>query len=122
MVEPPEDFQDPIHEAGPDPVWGVGLCIVGLLIMATGGAATWHWVFNVGEGILLVGMVVFIATVVLSWNAQRKLAEGLAVGPGGAAGGPQAGAGKAKKSARKAKKAAPDESAAEAPSSSDASA
>src|SRR5690606_34599701 len=44
---------------GPDPVVGLGLFLVGLVVMATGGAATWHYVFNVGEGILLLGAVVF---------------------------------------------------------------
>lgn len=45
---------------------GVGLFVVGLVVMATGGAATWHYVFNVGEGLLLLGAVVFLASVAIS--------------------------------------------------------
>jgi hypothetical protein len=53
-----------IHvDLGPDPVWGVSVGIVGLLIMATGGAMTWHYVFNVGEGIMLLGAVMFLYAV-----------------------------------------------------------
>jgi heme/copper-type cytochrome/quinol oxidase subunit 1 len=51
------------EDVGPDPVWPLGLFIVGLLVMATGGAATWHWVFNVGETLLLIGVVWFLAAV-----------------------------------------------------------
>ena len=85
MIEPTDELTPPAFEGGPDPVWGVGVSIVGLLIMATGGAATWHWTFNIGEGILLLGMTMFLVMVVLSWNAQRKLAEEAAGVAGGAA-------------------------------------
>ena len=51
---------------GPDPVVGLGLFLVGLVVMATGGAATWHYVFNVGEGILLLGAVVFLVSTAIS--------------------------------------------------------
>jgi uncharacterized membrane protein len=54
---------------GPDPVVGVGLFVVGLLIMATGGALTWHYVFNVGEGLLLLGAILFLVSVV--WTSLR---------------------------------------------------
>lgn len=58
---------------GPDPVIGVGLFAVGLLIMATGGAFTWHYVFNVGEGILLLGAVIFLVNVTLTSHRQRPV-------------------------------------------------
>ena len=86
MVEPPEELPAPKYEGGPDPVWGVGVCVVGLFIMASGGAATWHWTFNIGEAILLLGMVVFLGAVVLSWNAQRKLAAAAPTQPAGGIG------------------------------------
>ncbi len=73
VVEPPEKLLPPKFDAGPDPVWAVGMCIVGLLIMGIGGAATWHWTFNIGEAILLLGMTLFLVCVAMSWNAQRKL-------------------------------------------------
>ena len=61
-AEEPSDELD-VHELGPDPVWGVSVGIVGLLIMATGGAMTWHYVFNVGEGMMLLGAVMFLYAV-----------------------------------------------------------
>jgi hypothetical protein len=51
---------------GPDPVLGVGLFVVGFFVMATGGAATWHYVFNVGEGVMLLGAVIFLFSVAIS--------------------------------------------------------
>jgi hypothetical protein len=55
---------------GPDPVWGIGVFIVGLVTMATGGAKTWHWVFNVGEAVMLIGIATFL--VVIAINAVRE--------------------------------------------------
>ena len=60
-------------EQGPDPVWGVGVGIIGLLTMATGGALTWHWVFNVGELVMLIGAAMFLGAVTLTSLKQRPL-------------------------------------------------
>jgi hypothetical protein len=54
------------RDVGPDPVWGVGAFCVGLLIMAIGGAATMHVVFNVGEGLMLIGAVYFLAALAIA--------------------------------------------------------
>ena len=61
---------DDASDLGPDPIWGVGLFAVGLLVMATGGAMTWHYVFNVGEGVLLLGAAVFLLSVAISSQKQ----------------------------------------------------
>jgi hypothetical protein len=50
----------------PDPAFGLGLVLLGILVMGVGGAATWHYVFNAGTGVALVGAVVFVGSVVLS--------------------------------------------------------
>ncbi len=57
-------------DVGPDPGWGVGLFVVGLLVMSVAGAATWHWVFNVGEALLLIGAMVFLAFVAMTSQKQ----------------------------------------------------
>lgn len=80
-VSPPDDDRsngraapdDEPEALGPDPVWGVGLFVVGLVVMATGGAMTWHYVFNVGEGILLFGAVVFLLFVAISSQKQDPI-------------------------------------------------
>ena len=69
----PQAPPEPTEDVGPDPVWGLGLFIVGLLIMATGGAMTWHYTFNVGEGILLLGVVVFLASVARTALLQQPV-------------------------------------------------
>lgn len=58
---------------GPDPVVGVGLVILGVLIMGIAGAATLHYVFNIGTAIAIVGAIVFLVSVVLSSLRQKKL-------------------------------------------------
>jgi hypothetical protein len=47
-------------DVGPDPVWAVGVFVVGLVVMGVGGAATWHWVFNIGTAVLLLGVLWFL--------------------------------------------------------------
>ena len=47
-------------DLGPDPVYGLGIGIVGLVVTAVGGALTWHYTFNVGQGIMLLGAAVFL--------------------------------------------------------------
>lgn len=49
--------------------------IVGLLTMATAGANTWHWIFNIGEAVLLIGVAWFLIT--LAINAVREEPLGL---------------------------------------------
>ena len=71
MMDPPEPFPSYPQDRGPDPVWAVGLFIVGLLIMAMGGAATWHWVFITGTGLLLAGATLFLLSLVRVWFKQR---------------------------------------------------
>lgn len=58
---------------GPDPVWGAGVFIVGLLVMGVGGAKTWHWTFNVGQGLLMIGSVWFLLAVALTSVRQQPL-------------------------------------------------
>jgi len=60
-------------DLGPDPVWGVGIFVVGLFVMAIGGAMTWHHVFNVGEGVLMLGAVVFLLFVAISSQKQDPI-------------------------------------------------
>jgi hypothetical protein len=62
MVER-EAQTDERTDVGPDPVWGLGLFIIGLATMGMAGAFTWHWVFVTGEAFLLVGVVWFLAAV-----------------------------------------------------------
>jgi hypothetical protein len=54
-----------------DPATGIGLFVPGLFIMALGGAATWHWIFNIGSGIMLLGMVYFVVAIALTAIQQR---------------------------------------------------
>jgi hypothetical protein len=60
-------------DPGPDPVWGLGLFIVGLFVMAIGGAGTWHWMFNIGETLLLVGVIVFVTCIAITSHRQEHL-------------------------------------------------
>ena len=86
-----------VTKPGPDPVIGVGLFVVGLLVMATGGAFTWHYVFNVGEGILLLGAIVFLANTAITslridpvdWRAVARTIIGKAEASGESERGPK---------------------------------
>jgi hypothetical protein len=57
---------------GPDPIVGVGLVIVGILIMGISGAATAHYLFNFGSGIAMLGAVLFVTFVALSTYRKNK--------------------------------------------------
>jgi hypothetical protein len=57
---------------GPDPVVGVGLVILGILIMGIAGASTAHYWFNVGTLIAIVGAVLFVTFVTFSSYKQSK--------------------------------------------------
>jgi hypothetical protein len=54
------------RRASPDPVFGLGFVLLGILVMGVGGAATWHFVFNAGTGLALLGAVLFVGSVALS--------------------------------------------------------
>ena len=60
-------------DVGPDPVWGVALGVFGLLNMAVAGALTKHWWFNVGEGFMLLGAMVFIGSVALTMLRREPI-------------------------------------------------
>lgn len=64
-------------EDAPDPVWGLGFFILGLIIMAIGGATTRHWWFNVGEGLLLIGVAVFLTFVGITSHRQEHVVKRL---------------------------------------------
>jgi len=57
----------------PDPVVGVGLVIFGVLVMGIAGAATWHYVFNVGTLFAILGALWFVVSVTLSTLAGNPL-------------------------------------------------
>lgn len=61
-------------DVGPDPVWGLGVFLIGLVTMAMAGAFTWHWVFVIGEAFLLVGVVWFLAAVARTRLKQDPVA------------------------------------------------
>lgn len=48
-----------------------------MVTMAVGGALTWHWVFIVGEGVMLLGAALFLGAVAISaWRLDgRSLQE-----------------------------------------------
>lgn len=57
-----------------DPSVGIGLVILGVLVMGVSGAATWHYPFNVGTGVAIVGAILFVVSVTLSTLQQSKKA------------------------------------------------
>lgn len=62
-------------EDAPDPAIGIGLVILGVLVMGVGGAATLHYVFNIGTAIAIIGALVFLVAVGLASLKERKLRE-----------------------------------------------
>jgi uncharacterized membrane protein YfcA len=67
-----------LHKVHLDPAIGLGLFVPGLFIMAVGGALTWHWIFNIGSGVMMLGMVHFVAAVLLTALQQRSERKALA--------------------------------------------
>jgi hypothetical protein len=61
----------PPPDVGPDPIWGLAALVVGIVVMAVGGAANWHWVFNAGTGLMLIGVVVLLLTVAITSFKQN---------------------------------------------------
>lgn len=51
----------------------MGVFLAGLLVMAVGGANTWHWVFNVGEAVLVLGAAWFLVSVAITSVRQEPL-------------------------------------------------
>ncbi|MCA9620205.1 MAG: hypothetical protein KC731_14385 [Myxococcales bacterium] len=64
---------EPRTSPGPDPVWGLGVFLIGLVVMAIGGAGTWHILFNVGETLLLLGAAVFVVCVAITARRQNPV-------------------------------------------------
>jgi hypothetical protein len=67
-----------LHRFHLDPAIGLGIFVPGLFVMAVGGAMTWHWIFNIGEGVMLLGMTHFVAAVFLTALQQRSDRKALA--------------------------------------------
>lgn len=59
-----------------DPATGFGIFVPGLFVMALGGAMTWHWIFNIGSGIMLAGMTYVVVAIMLTalqqWAQRRR--------------------------------------------------
>lgn len=62
---------EPRTDVGPDPVWGVAVGGFGLVNMAVAGAITQHLWFNVGEGLMLLGAVLFLGSAAITHFKQR---------------------------------------------------
>jgi hypothetical protein len=106
------DRGDSAGEAlGPDPVTGAGIALLGIFLMAIGGARDAHYVFDVGVLIALVGAVAFVACVVLSAMKQRAARAGADAPEGDAARGapPDGSAGGKPRLPSEAQKSADDE-------------
>jgi hypothetical protein len=67
------EHQNEGQDVGPDPVWGLGVFIVGVVTMAIGGATTRHWVFNIGEATLLIGVVIFVSAIAITSHRQEHV-------------------------------------------------
>jgi len=72
MLEP--SAQAPA-DAGPDPVVGAGIALLGILVMGISGAADAHYAFDVGVLTAVVGAGTFVVSVALSAMKQRKAEE-----------------------------------------------
>lgn len=70
-----------LHRFHLDPAIGLGIFVPGLFVMAVGGAMTWHWVFNIGEGVMMLGMAHFVAAILLTALQQRSDRKALAPAP-----------------------------------------
>lgn len=58
--------------AGPDPVFGAGITLLGIFLMGTGGARDAHYVFDVGVLIAVLGAIIFVLFVALSALKLRR--------------------------------------------------
>lgn len=58
--------------AGPDPVIGAGITLLGIFMMGTGGARDAHYVFDFGVLVAVLGAMIFVLFVALSAMKQRR--------------------------------------------------
>ena len=58
--------------AGPDPVIGAGITLLGIFLMGTGGARDAHYVFDFGVLTAVLGAAIFVLFVALSAMKQRR--------------------------------------------------
>jgi hypothetical protein len=61
------------EDAGPDPVIGAGIVLLGIFLMAAGGARDAHYVFDGGVVLAVIGAIVFVLFVALSALKQRRV-------------------------------------------------
>jgi hypothetical protein len=64
---------DARREAGPDPVVGAGVTLLGIFLMGAGGATDAHWVFDAGVLLAVLGAAVFVGCVALSAYKLRRV-------------------------------------------------
>lgn len=77
--------------SGPDPIYGLGMVVVGVLVMGVAGAATLHFLFNAGTALTILGALAFVSSLAISSMrdslkaraarkaAARSIASGVAV-------------------------------------------
>lgn len=70
--KPTPDEPSPKNSEGPDPVIGAGLVLFGIFVMGLAGSRDWHYVFNAGTLVAIVGAAVFVLFVALSAMKQRS--------------------------------------------------
>lgn len=61
-----------VRNDGPDPVIGAGLVLFGIFVMGLAGSRNWHYVFNAGTFVAIIGAAVFVLFVALSAMKQRS--------------------------------------------------
>lgn len=59
-------------DAGPDPVIGAGVTLLGIFLMGIGGAGDMHYFFNVGVLIAVTGAILFVLFVTLTALKQQR--------------------------------------------------
>ncbi|WP_438015239.1 hypothetical protein WMF18_30745 [Sorangium sp. So ce315] len=74
------------NDAGPDPVIGAGIALLGIFLMGVGGAAGAHYLFNFATLVAVLGAVLFVLFVALTALKQRR-----ALGAAGRAPSPDSG-------------------------------
>lgn len=60
-------------DAGPDPVIGAGITLLGIFLMGSGGATDAHWVFDGGVLLAVLGAAFFVGCVALSAYKLRRI-------------------------------------------------
>ncbi len=59
-------------DAGPDPVIGAGIALLGIFLMGVGGAQNAHYLFNFGVLVAVLGAVLFVLFVAVTALKQRR--------------------------------------------------